>query len=53
MKFFYGCFNPFKSNLFLSASSNGYIKIFDIISNSSNSLINLEDSLEDILNINN
>ena len=48
---FYGCFNPFKSNLFLSASSNGYIKIFDITSNSSNSLINLEDSLENVSEI--
>ena len=26
----YGCFNPFKPNIFLSASESGFIKIYDI-----------------------
>lgn len=41
----YGCFNPFNSNIFLSASEDGIIKIYDITNSSPISLINVMESL--------
>ena len=40
----YGAFNPFKSNIFLSASLNGFLKIYDITNSSPISLIDLNES---------
>ena len=40
----YGCFNPFKPNLFLTASNEGFVKIYDITNSSAISLIDLEES---------
>ena len=40
---FYGCFNPFESNIFLSASKNGFLKIYDITNSFPKSLINLNE----------
>ena len=43
---YYGCFNQFKPNIFLTVSNEGLIKIYDLINSSSISLINLEESFE-------
>ena len=40
----YGAFNPFKSNIFLSASRKGILKIYDITNSSPISLIDLNES---------
>ena len=43
----YGAFNPFKPYIFLTASNDGFIKIYDLNISSAISLINLEESFED------
>lgn len=45
---FYGCFNPFESNIFLSASKNGFLKIYDITKIFPINLINLNELLNNI-----
>lgn len=47
----YGCFNPFNSNIFLSASEDGFIKIYDITNSSPISLIDVMESLEYLIEI--
>lgn len=47
----YGCFNPFKSNLFLTASNEGFIKIYDITNSSAITLINLKESSMNKINV--
>ena len=42
----YGSFNPFKPYIFLTASNDGFIKIYDVANSSAISLINLEESLK-------
>ena len=43
---FYGCFNPFEPNIFLSVSKNGFLKIYDIFNSFPKSLINLNEPLK-------
>jgi len=43
---FYGCFNPFESNIFLSASKNGFLKFYDITNSFPKCLINLNELLK-------
>ena len=47
----YGCFSPFKPNLFLTASNEGFIKIYDITKSSAISLIDLEESSMNEINV--
>ena len=48
---FYGSFNPFDANIFISISKTGFLKIYDITSSSPLGIINYTESLENVFDI--